>query len=472
MPEKEKFLAIFDQRAYHNLDERRLIETVSQLEIYIEKLISIVNANKTRKHAVLDLKHIYETFLYMNLVRQATFTFMEAVEVWQDGYTQVIRPTLLGCDYLVKLFIKRMDFMNVAEIKRIFNFQVGSGNVLLIPMANRRVLESPVQINSEIQEEINKLVNFDSEKVIRVYQVLINCLSNKQYAKLASLRNMLENTWVPKVEILTLQHHVSKLKSAMSSRPNSRSKTKTPEIDTDPMKAILDNMRNRMTPLLQLNRRPVSGPSAQEKDKESDAGVGDSSTATSVADKAPSGDASTVGSSRKPQLQVDTSLFSDITARDGFGTGTNVSPSTTRLFFNEAKNQVMPSSKTTNVNDMAPLSTTAGVKLPSIPLSTKQMTPTPARMKKRHVNSNPLRIYQVRRTVTEAEDEEEEDSDDDDEDVDGVKLTKRQLARQILSSTTAAHQLTGGAEGKLLTVSCSRLRDVVKYLDKDSTLSK
>ena len=196
-------IALFNQDSYHNMNEHRLVEAVSLREIYVSKINSIIDEVR-EKRCIWDQKRLLDSYIAMNQLREATIAFMETLEIWQDAFTKVIRPKLHNCDYLLERMLHQTDFINTAEFKRLYNYTISIGNFLLLPIANKRTLP-PMKVSQELNDEILKFANPSDlliERIIRSYQILINCTHEKHYKKFYSLKKWLETRWIPNLIVM------------------------------------------------------------------------------------------------------------------------------------------------------------------------------------------------------------------------------------------------------------------------------
>lgn len=192
--------AIYYQRSKSAKEEFKLIELVTERELVIETLESLIREVKEKRRE-LDDDTLLETFRYFNKVRDVTMSLLKAIGSWQIAFTKPIRPILLQCDYLIEKVIQQIDFINASKIRKIFNFQFYRGNALLLPFPNVKN-ETPIKVGQDLGKEIKRFSSPNEADVIACYQVLINSLPDEIYAeKLVSLEKWLLDPWVPRIWI-------------------------------------------------------------------------------------------------------------------------------------------------------------------------------------------------------------------------------------------------------------------------------
>eukprot|EP01039_Chlorochromonas_danica_P002172 gene2172-2370_t len=192
--------AIYYQRSKSAKEEFKLIELVTERELVVEALESLIREVKEKRRE-LDDDTLLESFRYFNKVRDVTIALLKAIGSWQISFTKPIRPILLQCDYLIEKVIQQIDFINASKIRKIFNFQFYRGNALLLPFPNVKN-ETPIKVGQDLGKEIKRFSSPVEADVIACYQVLINSLPDEIYAeKLVSLEKWLLDPWVPRIWI-------------------------------------------------------------------------------------------------------------------------------------------------------------------------------------------------------------------------------------------------------------------------------
>jgi hypothetical protein len=193
-------VAIYYQRSKSVHEEFKLIELVTEREMFVEQLEILMKGGKLRRRQYDD-DAILEAFQLLNSVRDVTIRLLKAIASWQNSFTKPLRPTLLQCDYMVAKMVKKMDFVDSSKIRTIFNFQFFRGNALLLPFPTLRD-GSPIQVGQALSKEIRKFSSPPEADIIAGYQVLINSLPDDVYkGRLVSLEKWLLSPWVPRIWI-------------------------------------------------------------------------------------------------------------------------------------------------------------------------------------------------------------------------------------------------------------------------------
>ena len=192
--------AIFFQRSKSLQSEFALITLVTvreEIKSKLEKIISDANMQLRP----LDQACILETLTLINQMRDATFNLVDAVKVWQQGFTSNIRPQLMQCDYLIAM-ISSMIFVSSSGLRRLFNFQFGVGwNFLMLPCPNPRTKDA-IKISPDLAKQILLFARPAEHRLINCYQILLNCLPEKAFRKIIAIEDWLDNAWVPRVWIV------------------------------------------------------------------------------------------------------------------------------------------------------------------------------------------------------------------------------------------------------------------------------
>lgn len=209
----KKFKAIFFQQSPSLQSDFQLVEITSIRELFVDKLKFIIDEVKEERR-ICDEECIYETFTLFNKVREYTLLVVEGIEKWQQGFTKVIHPPLLQCNYILERLVKHIAFVNSTNLRRVFNFQINRGNFLLLPLPNPRTIE-PNRVSSKTAEQILLFANASEEKVAKCYQFLINTMEPKEFQKILPIEVWLMSKWIPRLQI------VDRPRSAPRSRPQS-----------------------------------------------------------------------------------------------------------------------------------------------------------------------------------------------------------------------------------------------------------
>jgi hypothetical protein len=198
MEKVENARCIYVQKSVTQHTEKEMVRVVTLLGKYLDSLTKIVADVRDHKR-VCDAQCCLEQFTLFNLCRNTTMELMDAIAVWQQGFTRVLRPILMEADYMIKL-IKGADFFNATYLRRIFNFSLGSRNLLFLPMPNPRTIE-PVTASYELREQIKQFAAPPIEKIIACYQMLINSLPRPIFSKILPIDVWLQNRWIPVIEV-------------------------------------------------------------------------------------------------------------------------------------------------------------------------------------------------------------------------------------------------------------------------------
>lgn len=194
--------AIYYQVTSSQQLEYRLVELTTKREYFVQSLRKIVTDVKEKRRVPNEACDI-ETINLMLSVREATFAFFEACEAWQLAYTRVRRPRLLECDYLVKM-VSSVDFVNGTYLRRKLCFRLDRGNILLIPRVASSKNAGILEVSEELSSVLKSFATPTQDKVINVYQIMLNCLPPEKYEKLVKIEDWFETPWIPKVTIRSL----------------------------------------------------------------------------------------------------------------------------------------------------------------------------------------------------------------------------------------------------------------------------
>jgi hypothetical protein len=115
-------------------------------------------------------------------VRKATIDLIDAIALWQETFTKPLRPRLLECDYIIDRMITHIDFVNATALRKMFNFQIFRGNILLLPFPNL-FANIPVKVPLATAIQIEQFASPPENVIVRCYQFLINCLPEAVYKK-------------------------------------------------------------------------------------------------------------------------------------------------------------------------------------------------------------------------------------------------------------------------------------------------
>lgn len=191
--------AVFYQIAEHPLKERKMIEKATVRELFIDELEHIINLIKLKQIEV-NMKCIYDIFHLLIKIREATIEFIYAFATWEEEYTRYTSPRIFGCkDYIDEILIKNKRILNLSIVKSILNFNLVSGNILLLPMRSKVEEGLIVDVDSATYEEIRKYASPDNESMAKAYQTLSTVIPDSLSQKVMDLETFINRPWIPPV---------------------------------------------------------------------------------------------------------------------------------------------------------------------------------------------------------------------------------------------------------------------------------
>jgi len=191
---------IFYQKSKALQNEFALIQLVTLREEIKNKLEKVVKDVKLLSRPC-DFACMLETFRLINQMRDATFNLVDGVDVWQQGFTRNIRPQLMNIDYLI-VMITSSEFFSASVLRKMFNFQLGTlGNFLLLPLPNPRMHE-PVKVPPVLAAEIELFANPIEHRLVRCYQILLNCMSTNEFRRILPIEQWISTPWKPRLAII------------------------------------------------------------------------------------------------------------------------------------------------------------------------------------------------------------------------------------------------------------------------------
>ncbi len=193
MPRKA---AVFVQTAADDDLERKLVEIILVRDLCVENLAALVQDVKNNLKPLND-ETISANIVLMTKVRNATIDLLLHVAKWQKQYTQIRRPEAYGGDYMLRL-LKSVEFVNTATIKRTFNFQIGRGNLFLLPIVNAKK-QPPVRISEQIKTELEAFSNADIDRLKSATDILVKSLPPRAMEQIMPLDFWAANRWKPSV---------------------------------------------------------------------------------------------------------------------------------------------------------------------------------------------------------------------------------------------------------------------------------
>ena len=189
----------FQQASDHRKKlELKVVEAATIREKYLEQLSTLIrDVNAMRRKC--DEECILESFILLNLLREATLNFGDAVETWHFDFTRVVRPQLFGTDYLMNMLAKQ-DIMTTLRTRKLFKFQYSSGNILLLPIhyAPKTFVPDPPppHVNAALAYQMALYAAPSEERVVHFYRTLEKFLPKKLYKTLLPLSQWFTNKWV------------------------------------------------------------------------------------------------------------------------------------------------------------------------------------------------------------------------------------------------------------------------------------
>lgn len=174
--------------------EREMVQIVLVRDLFLEKLVHVSGEVKDRLRP-LNEESTLETLSLLTAVRNATIDLILQIEQWQKKYTQIKRPTINGGDYMMRL-LKHVEFANTLAIKRTFNFQIGRGNLFMLPLINAKSMP-PVKVTDKIKAHVDAFSGPDISRLTAAIAILNRSLPKKLLADIMPLEHWVASRWVP-----------------------------------------------------------------------------------------------------------------------------------------------------------------------------------------------------------------------------------------------------------------------------------
>lgn len=191
--------AIFYQRSKALQNEFALINLVTAREAARGKLDKLLRDIKIQSR-VCDQPCMAEVFNLIDNVREATYDLVDSVAVWQQGFTQNIRPQLMNIDYLVEM-IWSMEFVSGTHLRREFRFQLGAGNFMLLPLPTVGRKQKPYVVSRDLAQALHRFANPIEHRLLKCYHILLGCMPKETYKKAMQLDYWMNNRWKPNIEL-------------------------------------------------------------------------------------------------------------------------------------------------------------------------------------------------------------------------------------------------------------------------------
>jgi hypothetical protein len=94
---------------------------------------------------------------------------------------------------------KTQDFLINVKVRRLYHFNIGSGNILMLPLLSAASTDLKSTKNNplspELLEQMKLFAKPSEEKVLQFYQMLKRCLSKKAFKQILPLDHWLQNSW-------------------------------------------------------------------------------------------------------------------------------------------------------------------------------------------------------------------------------------------------------------------------------------
>jgi hypothetical protein len=200
-------------------EEIHLVKAATVRESLLEQLSNLIR-DVNLQQRLHDDSCILETFVLLNQIRNATFQLCDAIEKWQAALTKNTNPQLFGSDY-IGCMSKTQDFLINVKVKRLYHFNIGSGNILILPLLSnvsndlKTTKENP--LSPELLEQMKLFAKPSEQKVLQFYQMLKKYLSKKAFKQILPLDQWLQNSWTVPSPLLKNPLATLKSKSNASS---------------------------------------------------------------------------------------------------------------------------------------------------------------------------------------------------------------------------------------------------------------
>lgn len=191
--------AIWHQQVNALQEEMKMISACAIREIELKLLRGIINDINEKRLNLDDEITLSLTLQKFISVRESTIDLLISISNWQSCFIKIKRPQLMETDYLVKM-IETIDFVNTCMIRRKFNFQIGTGNLFILPRNAPRTI-FPVIVSKTLAGLISEFSNPNEERLRVAYEVLLVSLPPKVFCKIFSLADWMLNCWYPMLEI-------------------------------------------------------------------------------------------------------------------------------------------------------------------------------------------------------------------------------------------------------------------------------
>lgn len=174
-------------------DEFALVRAATVREEFLVRLSTLIHDVNLQQRENNDAC-ILETFTLLNQLRESTLNISDAIEVWQQAFTKVVSPQLFGTDYITGM-IKRQEFLITLKIRKIFNFNISTGNILMLPIASGGIQSKNSGCTSDLIDQMELYASPSAERIKRFYSMLEKFLPPKIFRLVLPLQTWVQNPW-------------------------------------------------------------------------------------------------------------------------------------------------------------------------------------------------------------------------------------------------------------------------------------
>jgi hypothetical protein len=209
--------AIYFQQAsdWRKNHEFELVRQSTRREAYLFRLVKLTrDVNSMRRKC--DDQCILETFSLLNALRESTLDFGEALETWHLDFTKVVRPQILGSDYICEMTTKQ-EPLQTLRMRKLFSFQFRARNILLLPLTftgpEVQTERAPLVISAQLAEQMRRFAEPNEERVVRFYRMLQKFMPRKVFENILPLSTWYANRWIAPKATLDIHSQSSSLHS-------------------------------------------------------------------------------------------------------------------------------------------------------------------------------------------------------------------------------------------------------------------
>lgn len=238
-----------------------MIEKTTLREYYLDRLDFLIKEVKESRRKTDEACNM-EIVTLMNQIRESTYDLFEAINTWQQGFTRTRRPEILRGDYMVKI-VSSTNFVNGTHLRRIMNFSIERGNILLLPRPNKST-QPVMPVSKEFAAEIHKFAAPQQDRIVKVYQAMLNCVPQAVFAQLVPISEWMGNPWIPKLFIVSservaalAENDTGPVKSKMELRREAVM-LKRETVKKRQTKVLGKSGRQKLVPLVDVTNAPVA----------------------------------------------------------------------------------------------------------------------------------------------------------------------------------------------------------------------